>query len=446
MKVKVISRSDQRYTSTTPGAVAPILKNRDPKLHPFQVEREYVRALNATKLQRVFAKPFIAALQGHNDGVCALATHKSRLNLAASGACNGEIRLWNLSSHNTLWSSLAHSGWVRDVSFSRCNNFILSASDDKSLKFWSLKDPSPSPVRTLLSSNQLYSVDSSWDTENPCYATAGSNGVVEIWSDQTADPIQTFKWGDDTLTHVRFNPSETNLLLTTGYDRSLTLMDTRQETPLRRVTMEMRNNQVAWIPSEPMNFLAANEDSNVYLYDMRNLKRSLAVFKDHMGPVLSVSPCPTGRFFVSGSYDKTVRIWNMKSTKSADVYHTQRMQRIFAVQYSMDANFVLSGSDDGCVRLWKAKASDSLKPLTKREEDSRQYSTALINKFKDVPELSSIRRKRHLPKLIHKQRIERHEENQRLRKKRQNVVRHSKPGTVPKLKPEKEKKIVGVQE
>ncbi|KAL0231211.1 hypothetical protein GEMRC1_010616 [Eukaryota sp. GEM-RC1] len=59
MKVNVISRSKEKYFSDQPGSVAPILKNRDPKLHPFQTEREYVRALNATKLERMFAKPLL---------------------------------------------------------------------------------------------------------------------------------------------------------------------------------------------------------------------------------------------------------------------------------------------------------------------------------------------------------------------------------------------------
>ena len=32
-------------------------------------EREYARALVATKLSKMFGKPFLAALEGHTDGV-----------------------------------------------------------------------------------------------------------------------------------------------------------------------------------------------------------------------------------------------------------------------------------------------------------------------------------------------------------------------------------------
>lgn len=70
-----------------------VQRNYDPKLHPFEAPREYVRALNATKLERVFAKPFIGALDGHRDGVNCLCKHPTSLSFLLSGACDGEVTL-----------------------------------------------------------------------------------------------------------------------------------------------------------------------------------------------------------------------------------------------------------------------------------------------------------------------------------------------------------------
>lgn len=55
--------------------LTPDTGNLDPALHPFAKEREYTRALNATKLGKLFAKPFVAALSGHLDGVYCLRRH-----------------------------------------------------------------------------------------------------------------------------------------------------------------------------------------------------------------------------------------------------------------------------------------------------------------------------------------------------------------------------------
>ena len=105
---------------------------------------------------------------------------------------------------------------------------------------------------------------------------------------------------------------------------------------------------------EPMNFLLANEDHQIYGFDMRNLERALMIHKDHVSAVMDVAFSPTGREFVSGSYDRTLRLYKTNQGRSRDVYHTKRMQRIYCVSYSSDARFVLSAVDDtkrACVEV-----------------------------------------------------------------------------------------------
>lgn len=42
---------------------------------------------------------------------------------------------------------------------------------------------------------------------------------------------------------------------------------------------------VAWNPMEAFNFTCANEDHNLYTFDMRKLDAALAVHKDHVSAV-----------------------------------------------------------------------------------------------------------------------------------------------------------------
>ena len=69
-----------------------VQRNYDPVLHPFEQQRTYTRALNAVKLERVFAKPFLGALDGHKDGVQCLCLHPSKLSFALSGSYDGEVK------------------------------------------------------------------------------------------------------------------------------------------------------------------------------------------------------------------------------------------------------------------------------------------------------------------------------------------------------------------
>jgi len=71
----------------------------------------------------------------------------------------------------------------------------------------------------------------------------------------------------------------------------------------------MRSNTIAWNPMEAFIFTAANEDSNLYTYDMRRMDQAVNVHMDHVMAVLDVDYAPTGQEFVSGSFDKTIRIF-----------------------------------------------------------------------------------------------------------------------------------------
>lgn len=53
MSVSTISRNPAEYTRDTTQDIHKIYRNMDPKLHPFEKGREYTRALNAVKLDKV---------------------------------------------------------------------------------------------------------------------------------------------------------------------------------------------------------------------------------------------------------------------------------------------------------------------------------------------------------------------------------------------------------
>ena len=71
--------------------------------------------------------------------------------------------------------------------------------------------------------------------------------------------------------------AESDLLATAGSDRSVALYDLRSGGAIRKVVMQTRCNAVAWNPMEAFNFVAANEDCNLYTYDMRKLNTAACV-------------------------------------------------------------------------------------------------------------------------------------------------------------------------
>jgi len=62
-------------------------------MHPFARARERARALNAVKMDRMFAKPFVAALEGHVDAIESMAKQPDSLVNIASGSWSGGVYL-----------------------------------------------------------------------------------------------------------------------------------------------------------------------------------------------------------------------------------------------------------------------------------------------------------------------------------------------------------------
>ncbi|KAM5552140.1 hypothetical protein ABKV19_026813 [Rosa sericea] len=98
MKVKVISRSTDEHTKERSQDLQRVFHNYDPAIRTQEKAVEYVRALNAAKLDKIFAKPFVGAMDGHIDAISCMAKNMNHLVGIFSGSMDGDIRLWDIAS------------------------------------------------------------------------------------------------------------------------------------------------------------------------------------------------------------------------------------------------------------------------------------------------------------------------------------------------------------
>ncbi|KAF8820357.1 Sof1 family domain-containing protein [Cardiosporidium cionae] len=450
MKVKVIHRNPGDFVQSNPGEIKRRFRNPDPRLHPFERAREYSRALLAVKLDKLFAKPFISSLDGHTDSVqCLSRSHKHLADLF-TGSCDGEVRMWNLDSKQCHKSIRAHEGFVRGVCVSHDDKWLFSCGDDKKIKQWNIeknknalelnldevtdtghlmqngdiktifKDVTPTTV--FQAQSALTSVDHHWHRSS----FVSSGDTVDVWDYHRSAPVQTFEWGCEKVMMSRFNPSEPYLVASTAADNSIALHDLRGKTSLRKIILRMRSNALCWNPFQPIHFTVANEDHNLYTFDMRRMDAALLVHKDFTNSVMDIDYSPTGLEFVAGSFDRTLRIFETNSGRSRDVYHTKRMQNVLCCRYTADTRYIVSGSTDFCIRIWKADAAAPLGPRSYRERQAIAYRASLKEKFAHMKEIKRIARHRHVPILIKKTAEKKREMENAQRRKENNVRTHSK--------------------
>ncbi|KAI5247261.1 WD40 repeat-like protein [Aureobasidium subglaciale] len=446
MKIKALTRTASQQQ--TPGtSVQRQTRNLDPALHPFERAREYTRALNATKMDRMFAQPFLAQLgRGHVDGVYTMAKDPNSLERFASGSGDGVVKVWDLTTREEIWQAQAHENIVKSMCWTH-DKKLLSCGSDRSIKMY---DPynqagNAAPLSTYLGPAAFTSITK--HRTEPVVAAASS--VISIYDLNRANsaPLQTLQWPNsiDTITALKFNQTETSILASTATDRSLIFYDMRTSSPLHKSVLTLASNAISWNPMEAFNLAVANEDHNIYIFDMRNLKRALNVLKDHVAAVMDVEFSPTGEELVSASYDRSVRLWKRNDGHSRDVYHAKRMQRVFSAAWTPDNNYILTGSDDGNIRLWRARASERQGVKSARQRQQLEYDRALVERYKHMPEIRRIHRHRHLPKQVKKASEIKGEELKAIRRREENERKHSSKGDS-KRRSEREKMVLQTEQ
>lgn len=442
MKIKTLSRP----TAAPGNAAIKQPRNLDPSHHPFERAREYTRALNAVKMERMFAAPFICQLgDGHVDGVYSMAKDPGSLERFASASGDGVVKVWDLPSRDQVWQARAHDNIVKGMCWTP-ERKLLSCAADKTVKMW---DPynggeKAKPFATYLGQGAF--TDISHHRDRPVVAVSSSSISIYDLSRSASGPSQTLQWptSTDTINAVSFNQSETSVLASAALDRAIVLYDLRTSLPLSKVILNLASNAISWNPMEPFNFAAANEDHNIYIFDMRQMNRALNVLKDHVAAVMDVEFSPTGEELVSASYDRTIRIWNRDRGHSRDIYHTKRMQRVFSARFTPDNKYILSGSDDGNVRMWRVNASDRSGIKSARQRQKLEYDQALVKRYAHMPEIRRIKRHRHLPKTIKKAGEIKGEEIKAIKRREENVRKHSKKDSMPRQS-ERQKMVLATE-
>jgi len=222
-------------------------------------------------MDKIFAKPFIGSLDGHSDSVQTMSKHPNKLSIIISGACNGQIKLWNLANRKCIQTINAHNSIVRNICVPTHGQYFFSVDDSQNIKQWSfdclnnddyfMESDNDSnilePINTIIAKSIILGMDN--HRTKPLLITCGDR--VDLWEETRTQPLRTYQWGVDSVNCIKFNPIETDICVGSASDRSIILYDTRKSDPLRKVVLQMRTNSISWNPMEAFVFTAANEDN-----------------------------------------------------------------------------------------------------------------------------------------------------------------------------------------
>ncbi|PRP76845.1 hypothetical protein PROFUN_14804 [Planoprotostelium fungivorum] len=459
VSVKTISRTEEKFARERPGDLFKTHQIQTEEAHPHMREREWKKALNATKLERMFAKPFVGALSGHRDTPMVVARHPKSITTFMSGSADGQVRIWNLTNKATVWSEDCHVGMVTGIAAHSDGKIMLTCGKDSKIKSWDLTHVTSRHIKSFYSGlSAIHEEDDKSTIDHQCLQTwlpsdkdsggfrsldiqrgsqlfaTGGGEVVSLWDLDRAKPVYILGKGGSSFHHVKFSQVETNLLSSLDRDRKLVLYDVRQRTAIKQLVTTMSANALSWRPMDGHTFATASEDNNGYIWDMRLLSTFRAKLKGHVGAVVDIDWSPVGNELVTASFDTSLRLWPLEGSRdqwayeirARDVYTAARVQKVTQVKYTGDAQYVVAASTDLNLRLWKSIASKPMRILSEREEKAQKYTESLKKRYENTIQINRIARHRSLASDIYKKMVKHKIISTAGKKKQQRIEQNAK--------------------
>jgi len=343
--------------------------NKDLPNHPKKIERET-------------GSKFFKRLSGHKDSIMSINIHPIISNLFLSGSSDGNIRLWLNNKRKSIYSFQPNSSKILDLSVDYRGKQFLSCSGDGTIGIWNFSNPKKRG-KIYLSKSENFKTIKSFPGDF-FFATGGKELIM--WDQKNFRPIQRLMWGVSSISKIDFNRNEPNLLSSLCCDRSIIIYDLRIKNPIKKIFMEMVSNDISWNPGFLHDFIVANENSNIYTFDLRNIIKPKKIYKDHVMSVNCLEHSSTGDSILTGSSDTTARLFNLKVDKLVNVFYSERMKRILDIKFLLDQNFFLTGSDDNNLRIWKKNDSKKIKDIKSATitDYSSSYGSFLPKKLRSL--------------------------------------------------------------
>uniref|UniRef100_UPI003AAC3395 WD repeat and SOCS box-containing protein 1 isoform X2 n=1 Tax=Centroberyx gerrardi TaxID=166262 RepID=UPI003AAC3395 len=150
--------------------------------------------------------------------------------LLATGLNNGRIKIWDVYTGKLLLNLMDHTDIVRDLTFAPDGSLMLvSASRDKTLRVWDLKDDGN--MVKVLRGHQNWVYCSSFSPDSSILCSVGAGKAVFLWNMDKYTLIRRLEGHHNDVVSCEFSPDGA-LLATASYDTRVIVWDPHKATIL----------------------------------------------------------------------------------------------------------------------------------------------------------------------------------------------------------------------
>ncbi|KAJ5214120.1 hypothetical protein N7449_001289 [Penicillium cf. viridicatum] len=230
----------------------------------------------------------------------------ARKNWIVCGSDDFQLRVYNYNTSEKITSFEAHPDYIRSIAVHPTQPFVLTASDDMTIKLWD------------------------WEKGWKC--------------------VQVFEGHSHYVMGMAINPKDTNTFASACLDRTVKIWNLGS--PHANFTLEAHEtkgvNHVDYYPQADKPYLlTTSDDKTVKIWDYTT-KALIATLEGHTSNVSFACYHPELPVIISGSEDGTIKIWHA-NTYRLEQSLSYGLERAWCVSYQRGRQGIAMGFDDGAV-------------------------------------------------------------------------------------------------
>ncbi|MEM7017416.1 MAG: AAA family ATPase [Pseudomonadota bacterium] len=317
--------------------------------------RNYVSQAEASLYNSLIHLRESHVIMGHSGALQSVAFgHDDQYIVTASE--DETVRLWSSAQGAELQVFKGHQHIVNHAVFSPDGRYIATASEDKTVRLWRVEDGAQLHILTGHDSSvaQL-----SFSHDGSRLISASSDTTAKLWNVENGELITILKGHDGPLYQAIFNPNDAQIL-TISADTTARLWDATSGALL--YVLEGHQEQIWYAAFSPngKHIAMASADKTVSLWHAEDWSQS-AVLDVHKNVVYQLAFSHDSQYLVTASADKSAIIWNVAQGEALAALrgHSDEVDQ---ATFSPDDEKILTVSGD-TLKLWDARTGALISPL-----------------------------------------------------------------------------------
>jgi WD40 repeat protein len=299
-------------------------------------------------LRQALVLPWLATLRGHADWVNSVA-YSPDGQWIVSTSNDRTVRVWNAKTGEQELVLSGHTASANSASFSPDGQRIASAGDDRTVRLW---DVGTGTEIGLLEGHTgpVYSVV--FGPDGKTVLSGSEDKTARLWDAETRDERVLFVGHTSGVNSVAFSP-DGKMIVTAGQDRTARLW--YAETGEQKTILNGHADFVTSASYSPVaqQVVTTSGDGTTRLWNA-NTGEPIHVFRGFAGYVWSAAFSPDGRWIATAEQDNVTHIWDIESRNQKLALHGHTAS-VRSVAYSPGGRQVVTSSRDGTIQLWNAE-------------------------------------------------------------------------------------------